>query len=185
MTTTAYDPRTLSNTEILFEPEESLVFASNWKYETREWVQWGQNNGQWRTFVRECTLALTQERMYFVQFSETFKSFFGSGGMKVSNHWSRHYRNFTNYRFDKVKTNKGVLQPYKFAFDGDSDVSNWILYTNPSDAEYQRSKELFIGRSPDAQQDAQRMLLSLKQLRDARVLSEAEYSTKKWDVLSR
>ena len=53
-----------------------------------------------------------------------------------------------------------------------------------SDSEFKRSKEIFLGKSADEEQRAERALRSLKQLRDAGVLSEAEFATKKWDVLS-
>jgi len=51
-------------------------------------------------------------------------------------------------------------------------------------SEFQRSKELFLGKSADQEQQAERALRSLKQLRDAGVLTQAEFATKKWDVLS-
>jgi hypothetical protein len=53
-----------------------------------------------------------------------------------------------------------------------------------SESEFKRSKEIFLGKSADEEQRAERTLRSLKQLRDAGVLSEAEFATKKWDVLS-
>ena len=53
-----------------------------------------------------------------------------------------------------------------------------------SDQEYQRSKELFLGRSPDAEQRAEKALRSLKQLLDAGVLSDSEFRSKKWQILS-
>lgn len=61
-----------------------------------------------------------------------------------------------------------------------------ILYKEGvlSEAEFKRSKEIFLGKSVDEEQRAERALRSLKQLRDAGVLSEAEFATKKWDVLS-
>lgn len=227
MAVLTYDPQTIANLELLFEPDESLLLATDWNYDTQEWVSTGNGFGFYRTIVHGATLALTQERMYYVQFRETFKSFFGAGGKKVANHWARHYGDFATHRFDKVKTNRGDLQAYTFTFAGSDIAPDGTLYTDPdqaerfmevfnasvarfasvastpdfaeqisamhhlwrdgvlTEAEYQRSKELFIGKAPDAEQEAKRTLLSLKQLRDAGVLSEAEYSTKKWDVLSR
>ena len=53
-----------------------------------------------------------------------------------------------------------------------------------SDEEFQRSKELFLGTTPDQQQRAEQALRSLKQLLDAGVLSASEFRTKKWQILS-
>jgi len=53
-----------------------------------------------------------------------------------------------------------------------------------SDEEYEKSKALFLGRSPDQQQVAENNLRSLKQLKDSGVLSEAEFAAKKWEILS-
>jgi hypothetical protein len=54
-----------------------------------------------------------------------------------------------------------------------------------SDAEFQKAKELFLGKPKDAQQQVERSLRSLKQLKDTGVLTEAEYATKKWDLLAK
>jgi hypothetical protein len=53
-----------------------------------------------------------------------------------------------------------------------------------TEEEFVRAKEAFIGKTPDAQQQAERNLRSLKQLRDSGVLSEAEFRAKKWESLS-
>lgn len=50
--------------------------------------------------------------------------------------------------------------------------------------EFERAKELFLGKPVDVEQRAERTLRGLKQLRDSGVLSEAEFATKKWDVLT-
>lgn len=53
-----------------------------------------------------------------------------------------------------------------------------------SDTEFERSKELFLGRTPDQQQVAEKSLRSLQQLKDSGVLNEAEFAAKKWEILS-
>ena len=53
-----------------------------------------------------------------------------------------------------------------------------------SDDEFEKSKALFLGRSPDQQQVAESNLRSLKQLKDSGVISEAEFAAKKWEILS-
>ena len=53
-----------------------------------------------------------------------------------------------------------------------------------SDAEYRRAKELFLGRPPDAEEQAARSLRNLKQLLDSGVLTESEFRSKKWQILS-
>lgn len=53
-----------------------------------------------------------------------------------------------------------------------------------SDEEYEKSKAIFLGRSPDQQQVAESNLRSLKQLKDSGILSEAEFAAKKWEILS-
>ena len=53
-----------------------------------------------------------------------------------------------------------------------------------SDAEYQRAKELFLGRPLDSQERAAQSLRSLKQLLDAGILTDSEFRTKKWQILS-
>lgn len=53
-----------------------------------------------------------------------------------------------------------------------------------TDEEFEKSKALFLGRSPDQQQVAENNLRSLKQLKDQGILSEAEFAAKKWEVLS-
>ena len=50
--------------------------------------------------------------------------------------------------------------------------------------EFTRAKEIYIGKSPDAQILLDQSLRSLKQLRDVGALSAAEYEAKKWDVIS-
>jgi len=50
--------------------------------------------------------------------------------------------------------------------------------------EFHRAKELFIGRAPNEELAAQVTLRNLKQLKDAGILTEAEFSAKKWQVLS-
>lgn len=51
--------------------------------------------------------------------------------------------------------------------------------------EFTRSKEIFLGKSPDAQILLDQSLRSLKQLRDVGALTAAEYEAKKWDVISK
>ena len=53
-----------------------------------------------------------------------------------------------------------------------------------TESEFKRSKEIFLGKSADQEQQAERALRSLKQLKDAGVLTDAEFATKKWDVIS-
>jgi hypothetical protein len=50
--------------------------------------------------------------------------------------------------------------------------------------EFTRAKEIYLGKSPDAQILLDQSLRSLKQLRDVGALSDAEYEAKKWDVIS-
>ncbi|MDQ1308669.1 MAG: hypothetical protein QG671_4504 [Actinomycetota bacterium] len=50
--------------------------------------------------------------------------------------------------------------------------------------EFQRAKELFIGCPADAELKAERSLRNLKQLLDAGILTESEFRSKKWQVLS-
>jgi hypothetical protein len=51
--------------------------------------------------------------------------------------------------------------------------------------EFTRAKEIYLGKTPDAQILLDQSLRSLKQLRDVGALSDAEYQAKKWDVISK
>ncbi len=51
--------------------------------------------------------------------------------------------------------------------------------------EWERSKELYLGKEPNKREEAVRILHDLHSLLSAGVLSEAEFNMKKWDVLSR
>jgi hypothetical protein len=59
-------------------------------------------------------------------------------------------------------------------------VSNGVI----SRDDYERGKDLFLGRRPDARDKAISLLRSLHQLREAGAISESEYNSKKWDILS-
>lgn len=229
-----YDPRTIAEYERLLEPGESFVFLADWYWSENVWTEgfWLLNTyyeGRWNNVTFGCTLALTQEHMYFAQFKDVKKGLLrlNSGYKEVSNHWARHYQNFTGWQFNRIKSNKGVLTGYSFIFEGNDGLPNATMYiydpaagekfqevflagvnryrvvANSTDVaeqiaalgklyqdgvltedEFQRSKELFLGKTPDLQQQTERNLRSLKQLRDAGVLSEAEFATKKWDLLS-
>jgi Short C-terminal domain len=54
-----------------------------------------------------------------------------------------------------------------------------------TDEEFQRSKALFVGATPDQQSEALDLLRQLHALQRSGVLSEMEFNMKKWDVLSR
>ncbi|CAN5590712.1 hypothetical protein BH10ACT2_BH10ACT2_28490 [soil metagenome] len=54
-----------------------------------------------------------------------------------------------------------------------------------TDDEFQRSKALFVGATPDQQSEALNLLRQLHALQRSGVLSEMEFNMKKWDVLSR
>ena len=54
-----------------------------------------------------------------------------------------------------------------------------------NDDEFQRSKALFVGSTPDQQSEALDLLRQLHSLQRSGVLSEMEFNMKKWDVLSR
>ncbi len=54
-----------------------------------------------------------------------------------------------------------------------------------TDDEFQRSKALFVGATPDQQSEALDLLRQLYALQRSGVLSEMEFNMKKWDVLSR
>jgi len=230
-----YDPRTLENLENLLDNGESLLFVSDWYWNSQVWVDgfWLGNTfiqGHWKNLVNGCSLGLTENGMYFAQFKDVKKGFLrGSAGYKeVINHWSRPYQNFNSYQFNKNKTNKGVLTGYTFIFSGSDGIPNGELFIESpadgekfqeiflagvgrfktitaspdfaqqltamaqlhqegvlNDAEFQKAKELFLGKSQDAQQLAERSLRSLKQLKDTGVLTDAEYATKKWDLLAK
>lgn len=51
--------------------------------------------------------------------------------------------------------------------------------------DWSRSKDLFLGKQPDAQQRTVQQLRQLHDLQKSGVLSESEFNMKKWDVLSR
>ena len=53
-----------------------------------------------------------------------------------------------------------------------------------SDREWETAKEVFLGKPPDRQQTTLGLLSSLHQLYKSGVLSESEFNTKKWDILS-
>lgn len=230
----AYDPRTIQEFENLLEPGESFVFISDWQTTNQVWKDgyWIGNTfiqGKWVNVTSSFTLGLTQERMYYATFKDVSKGFLkGKAGYKaVANHWARPYSNFTNWQFNKNKTNKGVTTGYTFIFNANDGLPTGTCFSNDvatsekfkeifeagvgrfktvaaspdfaqqisamhqlhqegvlTDAEFQRAKELFIGKSPDSQQQAERNLRSLKQLKDSGVLTDAEYATKKWDLLS-
>ena len=48
-----------------------------------------------------------------------------------------------------------------------------------------RAKEMFLGRPPDAVEQSIALLRNLKDLKKQGILSESEFNSKKWDVLSR
>lgn len=54
-----------------------------------------------------------------------------------------------------------------------------------SDSDWERAKDLFLGKRPDAQHQAVDQLRQLHDLHRAGVLSESEFNMKKWDILSR
>ena len=53
------------------------------------------------------------------------------------------------------------------------------------DDEFDRAKQLFIGKRPDQQTEAMKILRQLHSLQQAGVLSPGEFNMKKWDVLAR
>jgi hypothetical protein len=53
------------------------------------------------------------------------------------------------------------------------------------DGDWQRAKDLFLGKAPDEREQAITNLRQLHGLRESGVLSESEFNMKKWDVLSR
>jgi hypothetical protein len=53
------------------------------------------------------------------------------------------------------------------------------------DDDWQRAKDLFLGKVPDEREQAITNLRQLHGLRQSGVLSESEFNMKKWDVLSR
>ena len=48
-----------------------------------------------------------------------------------------------------------------------------------------KAKQLLLGKPPDQQQEAARLLRSLYELHRQGVLSQSEFNLKKWDILSR
>lgn len=54
-----------------------------------------------------------------------------------------------------------------------------------SDGDWERAKDLFLGKEPDERQKAITNLRQLHELHKSGVLSESEFNTKKWDILSR
>jgi hypothetical protein len=53
-----------------------------------------------------------------------------------------------------------------------------------SDDEWDRAKSLYLGRPPQQQDEALRMLRNLHEMMKSGVLSESEFRTKKWELLS-
>lgn len=51
--------------------------------------------------------------------------------------------------------------------------------------DWERAKDLFLGKGPDKKEEAVRMLRSIHELHRSGVLSEGEFNMKKWDILSR
>lgn len=51
--------------------------------------------------------------------------------------------------------------------------------------DFEKSKELYLGKSPSKQEEAAKLLRSLHELYKAGTLSESEFNMKKWDVLAR
>lgn len=215
-------PKTLASIEAILENGESIVFMSDWYFTTQVWINGTQYiAGHYRNVEAGCSLILTQENMYFMQFRIAF------GGKRVSSHWSRPFSTLASHNFIKQKTNKGVVTGYGFVFDGAGGLPAGTLYNKSeqeaekfieifkasvsryhgiasapnfadqltamtelfnqgvlSQEEFQRAKELFIGKAPSAELEMQKTLLNLKQLKDAGVLTEAEYATKKWALIS-
>jgi hypothetical protein len=54
-----------------------------------------------------------------------------------------------------------------------------------TEEEFQRAKDLFLGKPPDKREEALTILKNLHSLYKAGVLSESEFNMKKWDILSR
>jgi hypothetical protein len=223
MTKPNYHPKTLASMDQLLESGESWVYYSDWFFTSQVWVDATKyTNGYYRNVENGCTLGLTEERIYFMQFR------IGFGGKRVSNHWARPYQNIINYQFNKRKSNKGATTGYQFIVQANDGIPNLDVYNKSeneaiefqdcfktgmarftgvvastpnfveqisamqqlhdqgvlSKEEFQRAKELFIGKAPNAEIEMQRTLLNLKQLKDAGVLTEAEYAAKKWTIIS-
>ncbi len=54
-----------------------------------------------------------------------------------------------------------------------------------SESDWERAKDLFLGKRPDAREQAIEQLRQLYALHRSGVLSESEFNMKKWDILSR
>ncbi|NTW29524.1 MAG: SHOCT domain-containing protein [Coriobacteriia bacterium] len=54
-----------------------------------------------------------------------------------------------------------------------------------SESDWERAKDLFLGKRPSAQEQAIEQLRQLYELHRSGVLSESEFNMKKWDILSR
>ena len=84
----------------------------------------------------------------------------------------------------KSKVSAGAPKPFGVA----DEVSKLAVLKEEgvlTDDEFQRSKALFVGATPDQRSEALDLLRQLHSLRRAGVLSEMEFNMKKWDVLSR
>ena len=54
-----------------------------------------------------------------------------------------------------------------------------------SDEEFEKAKELYLGKTPDRQEAAITNLRQLHSLLKSGVLTDGEFRLKKWDILSR
>jgi hypothetical protein len=91
-----------------------------------------------------------------------------------------------------VEAMQHVLGLRTFSGDAGSSVSEEIQKLSElaadgviSPEEFTRAKELFLGKAPDARAEAIGLLQNLHGLYRSKVISESEFNTKKWEVLSR
>jgi hypothetical protein len=54
-----------------------------------------------------------------------------------------------------------------------------------TDNEWERAKAMYLGKERDAKQESIRLLAQLFDLHKSGVMSQSEFNTMKWDVLSR
>jgi hypothetical protein len=54
-----------------------------------------------------------------------------------------------------------------------------------SASEWERAKSLYLGKEPDARQEAVRLLRNLHDMHRNGILSESEFNIKKWDILTK
>lgn len=137
-----YEPDVITKLEALYEPGETSLYMSDWSYNTtyQEWHEMGLvTDAHWeeKVAVNTATVALTEERLYFVWFVKK-NHLFSRSTMEVHTFWSIPLASIVYHSFDKMKNAKGALLSYQFTFQSAHPNAQYLpspIFGAPSEAE--------------------------------------------------